>query len=277
MRASSRSVAIILAVSLLSLQAPSARAATQEQLDLKQIKSDFKLRLATAKTAAAQALTAFGADVDALLAAIEGGTQTLSDIPSDIVDAVMVGMAGVEEAQNDAVAGATQDVAFNTATVPSNATMPGGFGEFDKFRAKLDAEGAKALKVMLGKVKKFVKAVPKASSAAYAVNVLLLPLPPAHAICADNGSGFSFTLPVATVQVLAGGSSGHIVMAGLGPDTKNLTSTIAGISAAVVCASRTWRHTRTGLAPGNVLMALARDVNDQFHIGFNGIGVPVAP
>lgn len=257
--------------------ASSTRAATPEQLDLKQIKSDFKIRLGVAKTAAAQALADFNTDADALLAAIQGGTQTLTDVPQDIVDAVMAGLEGVEQAQSDAVVGATQDVVFNTDAVPSNATMTGGFGEFDKFRAKLDAEGAKGFKKILAKVKKFVKAVPKASSGAYAVNVLVLPLPPAHAIAADNDVGFSFSFPVATVQTVAGGSSGDIAMGGLGRDTTTLEATIAGTIATVTCVGRSWRHSATGLAPGNVVRAFVQDAAGDIHISFNGIGIPVAP
>lgn len=269
-----RFVGILLLAVLSALR---AGAATQEQLDLKQIKADFKIRLADAKAASAQALDGFNTGVDTMLAAIQGGTQVLPDIPQDIVDAVMTGMEGVEQAQADAVVGATQDVVFNTATVPANATMPGGFGEFDKFRAKLDAEGAKAFKKMLARIKKFVKEVPKSSSGAYAVNVLVLPLPPAHAICADEGVGISVPFPMASVQVVAGGSSGDIAMGGLARDTATLEATIAGTIATVASAGRSWRHSATGIAPGNVIRAFARDAAGILHIGFNGIGVPAVP
>ncbi|MCK6474397.1 MAG: hypothetical protein L6R28_21980 [Planctomycetes bacterium] len=273
--------AVLLALSLLSLLAPAAHAATQQQTELKQIKAELKLALAAAKAGTAQALADFQDDLDSLVASIADGSAVLNEVPLDLSQMALIAVRDVVAASRNAVNGVTPTI-VGIATVPLHrTTLPGGFGDYDKFRAVLDASQAKAYKKMLAGLKKVVKAVPKASSGVYAVNVVLTPFPPVSALTADNTFGDTFLAPPATVSVLVGGGStagndGIAIIGGLGRDTADVFVNQIGAST-VTCLLDIWFRVESGLVTGRNLDCFARDAGLEVLIGFQSIGVPSVP
>lgn len=252
---------------------PHHAAASQQSDELKQIKADFKLALSQAKSSIDGTVSILTDDLAILQVEIGNGTELLSNVADDLTDKVLTAAHDIQEATRDASNSASASV-FTDATVTlANATLGGGGGDFDKFRAALDALQAKAFKKMQGLLKKFQKSAASSSPSAFAVNVLLLPFPPSQPIFSDHDtSSGSNIVPTNFVSVLVGTSAGEAAVGGIAFGGCTITVNNVDI---VSPADQKWKRV-IAVTAGNTATFSVLDPAVPFNAvqGYLSIGVP---